>query len=251
MVDTMLEQEAPEGDVIRELALAAIAARAAARQAKINGAKTNLEQLMAAGVIVTEDDARDNAYRYEYQCKVATALGIRPNEAGQLMRQADAEQDVVLRLLGAIYANETDAEQRARFDAVKATAQGAKENGKPCQHRETKRERAWSGPIFVNGKPGDPIHGADRVDFVCYRCGARVSADAHVHAATPGALAALRTIWKAAEWYRAHGQLAKAVAIEPGLSLAGVYTWASRSPRVLEISRAIITEAWRVEGVTP
>jgi hypothetical protein len=149
------------------LVAARFIAREEAYRARVAGSKTNLDYLMNVGVVITADDAMDNAYRAEHLSKQAKLAGVSValyEAADDYARAFDA---VVYDVLRTASAGETGAEHSARFHAAEAAlpaklAEGAK---KPCKHNDTKKARGWfalgSGPVVE--------------EYVCCRCGSKLS----------------------------------------------------------------------------
>lgn len=154
-------------DTIPALAREALAeqkaAQEAARTAAIKGAKTNLQYLMAAGVIVTCDDELNAHYRWEAECARAKKDGVSITEARARMEQERAEDTVRSTLIRAAREQETPNEQSLRVQQFLAAVEGYMPSGRRCKHNSTKRERGW---IYGGNGPWD---------YICCRCGVRVS----------------------------------------------------------------------------
>lgn len=140
------------------------------RRAKIAGAKTNLEQLMAQGVVITCDDAFDNAMRDQGVTERAKAAGVSfqlMDEALDFCRLADGIIDGFRRIARQ---GESDEERAARFRAAEAALPETFQKGKKkaCRHNGTQRERGW----MACGSIGPAI--VPTIRHVCCRCGAEL-----------------------------------------------------------------------------
>jgi len=156
-------------DTIPDLARRAREAAAEVRLARIRGSKTNMEYLMNAGVIITCDDEMDAAYLYDHLHTEAKRLGITYSEMQERHAQEGAENSVVGMLRLAVHRGETNEEAQARHSAILGAVVGLQENGKPCKHNSTQRERGW---MDTGGRAG-ATQDAWVCTFVCCRCGAK------------------------------------------------------------------------------
>lgn len=160
-------------DTVASIATARRVDAGAARLARIHGSKNNMEYLRNAGVIVTCDDAMDNAYKYDYLCKRAKEEGITFAEAEERSAQEIAEDNVRSDLKWDVSLNETQAEHVARRNAVMAAAVGTKANGRPCTHRTTQKDHGWINKFggYTMCMPDD----AGNWTLHCCRCGAEAT----------------------------------------------------------------------------
>jgi hypothetical protein len=179
------EARAIRGDVAMALVRDLSERQEAARRSRFDGAKTSLEKLMVLGVVVTEDDARDNYYISKHRAETAAAAGV----ASDLIDAAEdycASYDAqVATLRRWAEQGETDAEHAERVHAALGTkaVEGKK---RPCTHRETRRER---GVMRVGYNPR-----TDTESFVCCRCGARAEPPRRTPWPTKGALDAANVL---------------------------------------------------------
>ena len=144
-----------------------------ARQARIAGSKTNIEYLMNAGVLVTEDDARDNAYKYAYLAERAAREGVTFDQAEAAHEQEQAEDNVRSALKWDVSLGETMAEHVARRNALMASAVGTMESGRRCKHNRTKKEISWINRVGFYTLMAEDDEG--NWPFKCCRCGVEVT----------------------------------------------------------------------------
>ena len=133
-----------------------------AERTKWAAAKSNEERLMLAGVLISCDDAHDNAMRHMGITERAGWAGVSFKLMEQALDYCNAADAVVGELNYTAHLGETNEEFAARFDeavaALPATfAKGAK---RPCKHQHTKSARGW---ISYN-----------RNNYICCRCGAKL-----------------------------------------------------------------------------
>lgn len=147
-------------DTIPELADRAAQRGRWEKRLKIAQAKTNVDRLMAQGVIVSCDDEMVSSYRYDHVGKLAAEYGMTHADAEALFYKVRDQWKVIDELRAAVFNRETNAEHAARVEAALASATGTMPSGKPCKHNATKKERGW----FTY----------DHEHWVCGRCGTRV-----------------------------------------------------------------------------
>lgn len=143
-----------------------------ARAARIAKAKTNVDALIEAGVLITEDDAFDRAMQDLGDREYATAHGLSLILAWEIRRNASSVLSTAERLRFIVAAKETPAEERARRESILAAAVGTL-NGRRCAHRGTKKERGWINAIGCHNFAASDDAG--NRPFVCCRCGARAT----------------------------------------------------------------------------
>ncbi len=157
-------------DTVSSLATARRAAAAEARAARIRGSKTSMEYLQNAGVIITEDDAFDNAMRYQGIAERAKARGTTFAEEEERTTREQVEDNVRMDLRRAVKDNETYAEHSARRKEALAQAVGTMANGKRCAHRSTQKNLAWVSTVgWFNLDARDAL---GNEQFKCCRCNA-------------------------------------------------------------------------------
>lgn len=144
----------------------------AARRARISGASTNLDYLMAAGVVISEDAAFDNAMRAQGLAEEVKRTG-KPAATIEAERQVERDRDDARNELRHIQQmGETMAEWSARVRAAQDAAVGTKDNGRACSHVRTKKNLGWVNRIgFFTMLACD----GDGYPFKCCRCGAEVT----------------------------------------------------------------------------
>lgn len=160
-------------DTVATLATQSIKDAEDARRARIQVSKTNMEYLMNAGVIVSEDDARDNSYKYEYLCKRAGEAGITVAEAEAAWNLERAEGNVRSALKWDVSLGETMAEHVARRNALMASAVGTMESGRRCKHNRTQKEMGWINRVGFYTSMAEDDNG--NWPFKCCRCNAEVT----------------------------------------------------------------------------
>lgn len=145
-----------------------------ARRARIAGAKTNLEWLLAAGVASYDDGYGEmtRAFRAEKLADEVKRTG-KPASVIEADWQAETDRDNARAELQNIWQmGETMAEWRARVTAAQIVAKGTKENGRPCNHVTTKKDRGW-----INRSGCYTMIATDEAGnypFKCCRCGVEV-----------------------------------------------------------------------------
>lgn len=133
------------------------------RLERIHGAKTNLQYLMAAGVVISCDDAQDNAYRWRHHEDIAKAAGVSHALVEAAAEYAQIADGIIAELKRTAEQGETSEEHGARVRAAAAEQVGfQKGKKKPCRHNETKRERGLM-------RMGSNALGGQR--WGCCRCG--------------------------------------------------------------------------------
>ena len=142
----------------------------AARAARLAGTKTNLDALIAVGVIVTCDTAYDNAMAYQGTASRAAAAGRTHQEQGAIQSTHKARKAAWTGLQRLLTRTETAAEERERQAAILANVEGY-QPGKTrrCKHNATKRMGGW-GPVIYEGHPS---RGTDQEVRYCGRCSER------------------------------------------------------------------------------
>jgi len=133
----------------------------AARQARINTARTTGERLIACGVLITADDAFDDAMRHQ-------GITERAQQNGRTFAEQEAIEDARRRardvrnfLSGIVRDGETPQEKHDRQAPILSAKHGQQEGYKrPCTHRTTKSQVGW--------RPWGE-------DMICCRCGAKAS----------------------------------------------------------------------------
>lgn len=163
-------------DTVSGIATARLRATEEARLARIRGSKTNLEYLMNAGVIVTCDDAYENALRDEMLAQRAKDTGVTFDEAEKSWRQERAEDNVRSDLRWSVSLNETHAEHVARRDALMAAAEGVMPSGRKCKHNSTKKDIGWVNKVGFFNMMATNDNGD--WEFQCCRCNATVTVPA-------------------------------------------------------------------------
>lgn len=173
------------GQLAIDLVNQSVDASMAARKAQYESAKTNTERLMVAGVIVTCDDAQDNAMRWQYCSDIAKEAGVNSclvSAASDFSRIYDS---IVDQLKYIVSQNETPEEFGARVSAAAAKVEGKREGAKrTCKHNTTKKD---TGLMRVQRT-------SDGIEYVCCRCGARFVVSAQATEPTPAAEAAFTTL---------------------------------------------------------
>lgn len=159
-----------ENDTIETLIDRALEEAAEARRARIRGAKTNRDRLMATGVLITADDARDNHYRILRIIEMAEEQGITQAEARKLWERQQVRYKVVGYLKDCAHLGETPEERDEREAPILAKAVGYQVGYKrACTHKRTKKYTGWQrwGGVMT-----------------CSRCGVTVQED-ELRRATP------------------------------------------------------------------
>ena len=165
---------------------------AAARAARLAGAKTNLDALIAVGVVVTCDDEYDRAMAHLGCTNRAKAAGRSYQEQRAIESTHKARRNAWEGLGRVLARTETPDEERERQAAILAGVVGYQEGKvRPCRHNSTKRERGWVATWDDDGRPAK----------VCCRCGERSPALDHrgpvtwrAHAARAHAQRLLETV---------------------------------------------------------
>lgn len=165
-------------DTIPNLARKLRDEQAAAKEARVKGdlarAKTNLQALIAVGVVCTPDDEMDRAYRHEMLQDRAKAGGVTFREAEAAWEQEKAEEDVVRMLADVVRSNETSDEATERVRGIldlvppgtrHETIKGV-ETPKVCRHTSTRAGRQGWRP-WAQGNDDD--------GRMCFACGAYVA----------------------------------------------------------------------------
>jgi hypothetical protein len=134
------------------------------RQAAINGAKTNMGKLIAAGVITTCDDEMNAAFKYDWIQREAAKAGISCQEMERIDNQNRDEAAVIHLLQGIVLQGETHAERTLRLqEATDALTGWVMENGKKCKHKHTKKEWGMTRRLMAEDT------------YLCHRCGATMT----------------------------------------------------------------------------
>ena len=162
------------------------------RKVRFYGAATTLGQLMALGVVCTEDDAFDSAMRAEdFNRRAVERFGPTPTREERLALQAEDARNAAVAaavdwLVRVVWAGETPAERAARRSA--AIPVGRHPSGRPCRHAD-KHVSAYEDDLRTP-------HGAVDVRVLrwsCAACGAAATVE-DVAAPTQEAIEALRIV---------------------------------------------------------
>jgi hypothetical protein len=149
-------------DTVDTIAAAIAEHDRAVRQARIANAKNNTERLMAAGVIITADDAYDNAMRHQGIAERAKENGRTFAEQEAIEDRARTERNVRYFLEGIARDGETPQEKHDRQAPILAAKYGQQIGYKrPCTHRTTKTQTGWVS-VWGGG-------------MACRRCGAEAT----------------------------------------------------------------------------
>ena len=150
-------------DTIPALVIRMREAREASRKAKyerdMKGAKTNLDVLIVQGVVTCDDGYGEmvRSFQWEADTKYAQEHNISLVQARDIREYKNDVDYVISILTNAAQGGETEREHTERVhNTLDAAPLGTKENGKPCKHVGTKKERGW----FRIGE-----------GWVCCRCG--------------------------------------------------------------------------------
>jgi len=165
----------------------ALDASEAKRKAKFDAAKNNTERLMALGVIISCDDAQDNAYRWSYMQEQSKLAGVSPalfEDASDFAHLADS----IIEQWKSIAENgEMPEEFGARVaEAAAKVVKVAEGMKKPCTHKSTSKAQG-----LIRSDDRD----RDHARFICCRCGSeiRVSIEPPIRTAAAAEATALYT----------------------------------------------------------
>lgn len=143
---------------------------AAARAARLAGAKTNLDALIAVGVVVTCDDEYDRAMAHLGCTNRAKAAGRSYQEQRAIESTHKARRNAWEGLGRVLARTETPDEERERRAAILDGVEGYQPGkARRCRHNPTKRVGGW-GPVIYEGHPS---RGTDQEVRYCSRCGER------------------------------------------------------------------------------
>jgi len=189
MSDPTVVTLAPE-DTLATVADKLEAADEARRRAQFDAAKGTIAKLAVLGVISYDDGYGEMCRAFAW-----TALCERAKNAGRTVQEQEALETARDRLytarefLGSIVEDgETHQEQAARREGILAQAKGTMDNGRPCKHKATKKERGWMHQWGYAANAYVDINGIVQTEparlagMLCCRCGAFVSDEALVFA---------------------------------------------------------------------
>jgi hypothetical protein len=113
-----------------------IAEQAAQREAAVKAAKTNLDKLIAAGVVVHEDHEFDNAMRWEGARVRGAEVGLRASAMFGVEEEIRTLRNAVGALITIVEDGETRREGGARGEAARVAQPKGKRphNGRGCTH---------------------------------------------------------------------------------------------------------------------
>ena len=169
-------------DTLEDVAAKLDAAADEARIERIRAAKTNMQYLMAAGVIVTCDDEYEKAMVHAGQEERAKAAGRPFHEQAALEtkhKRLHAARDYCAKI---VLAGEAPHERAARRAAILAQAGGLLPSGRKCRHQTTRKHQGWVDVcevketyIWHDASGREHTFGPHPDGLACFRCGAFVS----------------------------------------------------------------------------
>jgi len=152
-----------------------------ARRDAIDKAKTNMQRLIAAGVIVTCDDEYEAAMIYAGREERAKASGRTVQEQTELEVAHKRRHAARTYCASIVAAGEAPHEYAERRAGILARVEGTR-NGRRCNHRTTRKHEGWVHVDAVETDyPWTDEHGVQRSakahpdGMLCYRCGAFIA----------------------------------------------------------------------------
>lgn len=145
-----------------------IDAAEAKRVARIQAAKTNMEYLIAAGVIVTCDDEYEKAMIWEGMKEGAKQAGVSVDLYTAAHDFARIANNIVADARSVVEHGETTEEFAARVQAAADASAHPVPAGKkrPCRHNDTKKEQG-----LVDWRTTHLDREVGVIRYTCWRCG--------------------------------------------------------------------------------